>query len=78
MLSILDIVLCKAYLTYVKNRVKENRLRKELTQEGLADLCGVSRQTIISIESERYEPSTSLALKISRILKLRVEDLFIL
>lgn len=74
----LDIVPCKAYLTYVKNRVKENRLQKGLTQEGLADRCGVSRQTIISIEGERYEPSTSLALKISKILKLRVEDLFIL
>lgn len=62
----------------MKNRVKDQRRSKGLTQEELAKLLGVSRQTIISIESGRYAPSTMLSLKISYFLGKRVEDLFIL
>ena len=62
----------------MKNRVKEERKNKGITQEELAKLLGVSRQTIISIESGRYIPSTLLSLKISKFLDQKVEELFIL
>lgn len=60
----------------MKNNVKVNRGIKGLTQEELAQLLGVSRQTIISIESSRYVPSTVLSLKISKFLGKSVEELF--
>jgi len=60
------------------NKVKEERVRCYLTQQELADAIQVSRQTIHSIEANRYVPSTILALKLARILKVRVEELFIL
>ncbi|MGO2357051.1 MAG: helix-turn-helix transcriptional regulator [Mesonia sp.] len=60
----------------MKNNVKAIRRTKELTQEELAQLLGVSRQTIISIESSRYVPSTVLSLKISKFLGMSVEELF--
>ncbi len=60
----------------MKNNVKAVRGIKGLTQEELAQLLGVSRQTIISIESSRYVPSTVLSLKISKFLDKRVEELF--
>jgi putative transcriptional regulator len=49
---------------------------KGLSQERLAELASVSRQTIISIESGRYVPSLELALKFAKIFRCRVEDLF--
>jgi putative transcriptional regulator len=49
-----------------------------LTQQQLADKVGVSRQTINSIEGERYVPSTVLALKISEIFNCAVNEIFIL
>jgi len=60
----------------MKNRVKATRRAKELTQEGLAELLGVTRQSIISIESGRYVPSTVLSLKIAKYLGKSVEELF--
>jgi putative transcriptional regulator len=60
------------------NSVKSARESKSLTQEQLAGLVGVSRQSIISIEKGHYIPTTVLALKISAVLKLSVEDLFTL
>lgn len=60
----------------MKNNVKVIRGIKGLTQEELAQLLGVSRQTIISIESSRYVPSTVLSLKISKFLGKNVEELF--
>lgn len=60
----------------MKNNVKAERVRCYLTQQELADAIEVSRQTIHSIESNRYVPSTILALKLARTLKVRVEDLF--
>jgi putative transcriptional regulator len=60
------------------NSVKSARESKSLTQEQLAGLVGVSRQSIISIEKGHYIPTTVLALKICAVLKLSVEDLFTL
>ena len=60
----------------MKNNVKAIRGIKGLTQEELAELLSVSRQTVISIESSRYVPSTVLSLKISQFLDKKVEELF--
>ncbi|WHT38234.1 helix-turn-helix transcriptional regulator [Myroides sp. mNGS23_01] len=60
----------------MKNNVKVERVRCYLTQQELADAIEVSRQTIHSIEANRYVPSTILALKLARTLKVSVEDLF--
>ena len=62
----------------MKNKVKEERTRCKLTQQELADKLGVTRQTVFSIETGKYIPSTLLGLKISRILDRKVEDIFIL
>ncbi|MBR9678587.1 MAG: helix-turn-helix transcriptional regulator [Nanoarchaeota archaeon] len=59
-----------------KNRLKEFRVKKGLSQKALGDKVGVSRQTIISIEQNRYVPSLPLALKLSKLFGCRVEDLF--
>jgi putative transcriptional regulator len=60
----------------VKNRIKIERVIKNLTQEDLANRIGVSRQTINSIESGRYNPSTTLALKLSDIFGRSVNEIF--
>ena len=60
------------------NRLKIERAIKNLTQDDLAKLIGVSRQTINSIETGRYVPSTILALKISKIFQKPVNDIFTL
>ncbi len=60
----------------MKNKVKELRTENNITQSGLADELGVSRQTIFAIETSMYVPSTVLALKIARIFKRKVEDIF--
>lgn len=58
--------------------LKNKRAKFNMTQQELADKVGVSRQTINSIEAERYVPSTVLAIKISNIFKATVNDIFIL
>ena len=60
----------------MKNNLKVQRAIKDLTQEDLAKLLGVSRQTINSIEKNRYVPSTVLALKLSKVFKISVNDIF--
>ena len=60
----------------MKNKLKIERAIKDLTQEGLAKLVGVSRQTINSIEKNRYVPSTVLSLKISKIFEKNVNEIF--
>jgi putative transcriptional regulator len=60
----------------VKNTVKILRTIKNLTQESLANEIGVSRQTINSIENNRYIPSTILALKISKVFDKNVNEIF--
>jgi len=58
------------------NRLKETRLEKGLTQESLANAVGVTRQTIIAIEKEKFVPSVKLALELARALDASLEALF--
>jgi putative transcriptional regulator len=60
----------------MRNRVRELRTEKGLSQGGLAAAVGVSRQTINSIEQERYTPSLPLALALSRFFATTVEEMF--
>jgi putative transcriptional regulator len=62
----------------MKNKIKIERARHNLTQQDLAEKIGVSRQTINAMESNKYVPSTVLALKIARLFRLSVEELFLL
>jgi len=62
----------------MKNRLKVARAEKDLTQEELAKLVGVSRQSINAIESRNYVPSTVLALKMARVFGKPVEEIFFL
>ena len=60
----------------MKNSVKEERQKINMTQQELADEIAVSRQTIFAIETGKYIPSVILVLKIARTYKKRVEDIF--
>jgi putative transcriptional regulator len=62
----------------VQNRIKELRSERGWTQQELADAVGVSRQSINSIERQRYEPSLTLALKFARVFRCAVGDIFTL
>lgn len=61
----------------MQNRLRELREQHELTQEDLAVRVGVSRQTIISLEKGKYNPSISLAYKLARAFNLSIEEVFI-
>jgi putative transcriptional regulator len=60
----------------MENRVRELRTAAGLRQEDLAERVAVSRQTIISIEGGRYNPSLELAWRLSKALGMSIEDLF--
>ena len=62
--------------TKLRNNIKQHRARLDMTQQALAEMVGVSRQTIISTEKGQYVPSTLLAFRIARALGMRVEELF--
>lgn len=62
----------------MKNTIKIERARYNLTQGDLAEKIGVSRQSINAIEKGKYVPSTVLAIKMANVFKCRVEDLFFL
>ncbi len=62
----------------MKNRIKELRKSRGERQEDLAAALGVSRQTIIAIENDKYNPTLELAIKLARHLGTTVEELFIL
>jgi putative transcriptional regulator len=62
----------------MKNRLKVQRAEHNLSQADLAERIGVSRQTINSIETNRYIPSTILALKLAQVFGVRVEEVFML
>jgi putative transcriptional regulator len=60
----------------VKNKIKVYRAMHDLTQEALASKIGVTRQTVISIESGKYDPSIGLAFRIARLFGVRIEGIF--
>lgn len=60
----------------VKNVLKELRTEKQLTQQDLADMVGVTRQTIIAIEGGKYAPSLELAFKLADACKKPLEQVF--
>ncbi|WP_410222062.1 helix-turn-helix transcriptional regulator [Pedobacter sp.] len=60
----------------MKNSIKVQRAIKNITQAELAEMIQVSRQTINTIESGKYVPSTVLALKIAKVFNVKVEDIF--
>ena len=60
----------------MKNKLKVFRAMHDLTQEALANKLGVTRQTVISIESGKYDPSINLAFRIAHLFNVRIEDVF--
>jgi putative transcriptional regulator len=60
----------------VKNRLRELRQNRGWSQGSLADLLGVSRQTVNALETGRYDPSLPLAFKIARLVGESIEDVF--
>ncbi len=60
----------------VKNKIKELRKKKKLRQEDLAEQLSVTRQTIIAVENDKYNPSLELAMKMAKLLETTVEELF--
>ena len=61
----------------MEHRIKELRTTVGWTQEQLSEKLGVSRQTVISIENGRYNPSLELAYKIAQLFRLSIEEVFI-
>jgi putative transcriptional regulator len=60
----------------LKNTLKVQRAKKDLTQEQLAQMVGVTRKTINTVEKGKYVPSTYLSLKLAKVLEVSVEELF--
>jgi putative transcriptional regulator len=60
----------------MKNKVRTLRTRRDMAQGQLAEVMGVSRQTINSIENERYTPSLPLAMALARYFGVTVEEMF--
>lgn len=60
----------------VENKIRARRKERGLSQEELARLCGVSRQTINAIENNKYDPTLSLAFHLARELDTTVDELF--
>jgi putative transcriptional regulator len=60
----------------LNNRLREERMERRLTQADLAELVGVSRKTINTVENKVFIPSTILALRLARALGISVEELF--
>lgn len=79
-------IFCKAYYTeivkqalhggFVKTRIQQLRKQHKISQEELADAVGVTRQTITSLETEKYTASLVLAWKIASFFGLKIEDVF--
>lgn len=70
-------LLFKRRLHILNNKVAELRKERKMTQQALADLLEVSRQTVISLENGRYNPSIMLAHKIAVTFGLTIEEVFI-
>ena len=61
----------------MKNKLKVFRAMHDLRQEDLAEMAGVSRQTINAIEKSKYNPSLDLAFKLARLFEVKIEDIFV-
>ncbi|MDW7731512.1 MAG: helix-turn-helix transcriptional regulator [Methanolobus sp.] len=61
----------------MKTRIKELRARYDMTQEDLANIVGVRRETIVFLEKGKYNPSLKLAYKVARCLQTSIDELFI-
>ncbi len=61
----------------MRTRIKELRAKYDLTQEELASKVGVRRETIVFLEKGKYNPSLKLAHDIAKVLKIRIDELFI-
>ncbi len=61
----------------MKTRIKEYRVKHHLTQEKLAEIVGVRRETIIFLEQGKYNPSLKLARNVARALRANIEEIFI-
>lgn len=60
----------------MKNNIRELRKSKSLRQEDLAEILGVTRQTIIAIENNKYDPTLELAMKISKYFEVSINEIF--
>lgn len=60
----------------MKNRIKVLRAENNMTQEDLAEVIGVSRQTINAIEKGKFDPSLPTAFRLAQLFKLKIEDIF--
>ena len=60
----------------MKNNIRELRKSRKLRQEDLAEILGVTRQTIIAIENNKYDPTLELAMKISEFFEVTVNEIF--
>ncbi|MBO1002909.1 helix-turn-helix transcriptional regulator [Pseudogracilibacillus auburnensis] len=61
----------------MENRIKDLRANQKMTQEQLSQKVGVSRQSIVAIESGKYNPSLQLAYKIARVFNYTIEEVFL-
>jgi putative transcriptional regulator len=60
----------------IRNRLRELRASRNLTQQELADQVGVTRQTVIAMEQDKYSPSLETAFKVARVLGVPLEQCF--
>lgn len=61
----------------MRNRIKEFRAKQNLTQEKLAEIVGIRRETIIFLEQGKYNPSLRLAHNVAKALKTNIDEIFI-
>jgi putative transcriptional regulator len=60
----------------IRNQIRELRAMKQMTQQELADRIGVTRQTVIAIEQDKYSPSLETAFKVAMVLGVPIEQCF--
>lgn len=65
-------------MTIIRTRIKELRARYDLTQDELAEMVGVTRQTMLYLEKGKYNPSLFLAHKVAKALRSSIQDVFII
>ena len=64
-------------ISAMENKLKELRMQAKVSQSALADALSVSRQTINSIENGKFDPSLTLAMKLTRFFKVSLDEIFI-